>query len=113
MIVTLDTRLPVESADGDWVRVRLPDGTAGWLPAADVRLTDDLSRPVPADTLFALAELLVGVPYLWGGTTTGSLDCASLPYRLFHAYGIRRAATRTIRRWKGNSSAGMMCVKAI
>jgi hypothetical protein len=88
LIVTLDTRLTVESTDRDWVRVRLPDGTAGWLPAADVRLTDDLSRPVPADGLFALAESLVGVPYLWGGTTAGSLDCASLPYRLFHAYGI-------------------------
>jgi gamma-D-glutamyl-L-lysine dipeptidyl-peptidase len=88
LIVTLDTRLPVESTDGDWVRVRLPDGTAGWLPAADVRLTDDLSRSVPADGIFALAESLVGVPYLWGGTTAGSLDCASLPYRLFHAYGI-------------------------
>jgi cell wall-associated NlpC family hydrolase len=86
--VSLDTRLPVESADGEWVQVRLPNGSAGWLARADVRLAEDLSKPVPADGLFALAESLVGVPYKWGGTTAESLDCASLPYRLFHAHGI-------------------------
>ena len=88
MLIYLDTRLPVESAQEDWVRVRLPDGAIGWLPRRDVRLTGDLSLAVPADVFFALAESLAGVPYKWGGTTADSLDCSGMPYRLFHAFGI-------------------------
>jgi cell wall-associated NlpC family hydrolase len=86
--VVLDTRLPVESEQGDWVQVRLPDGNTGWLPLSDVRLTDDLSQPLHTDEIFILAEQLAGIPYWWGGTTTDSLDCSGFIYRLFHAYGI-------------------------
>jgi cell wall-associated NlpC family hydrolase len=89
MKVYLDTRLPVQSIEGEWIQVRVPDGAAKWVPLADVRLTGDPSRPVPVGGLFKIAETLVGVPYQWGGTTTGALDCSGLPYRLFHAFGIR------------------------
>jgi cell wall-associated NlpC family hydrolase len=88
MSVYLDTRLPVEAEQGDWVRVRLPDGRTGLLPLRDVRLAEDPSAPVATDSLFALAETLVGVPYRWGGTTPDSLDCSGFLYRVFHAYGI-------------------------
>jgi cell wall-associated NlpC family hydrolase len=88
MLIYLDTRLPVEKEQGDWVQVRLPDGAGGWLPLGDARLTGDLSQVVPADGLFALAESLIGTPYKWGGTVSDSQDCSGLPYRLFHAYGI-------------------------
>jgi gamma-D-glutamyl-L-lysine dipeptidyl-peptidase len=88
MSLYLDTRLPVESTQKDWVQVRLPDGKTGWLSSGDVRLTDNLSSPIPADGLFALAQALIGVKYQWGGTTTDSLDCSGFTYRVFHAYGI-------------------------
>ncbi|MBN2084572.1 MAG: C40 family peptidase [Anaerolineales bacterium] len=88
MLIYLDTRLPVVTTREQWAQVRLPDGAEGWLPFEDVRLTQDLSEPYPAYDLFALAESLVGAPYKWGGTISDALDCASLPYRLFHAYGI-------------------------
>ncbi|MGD0173360.1 MAG: NlpC/P60 family protein [Anaerolineales bacterium] len=88
MSLYLDTRLSVESTQKDWVQVRLPDGKTGWLSSGDVRLTDNLSAPVPADGLLALAQALIGVKYQWGGTTTDSLDCSGFTYRVFHAYGI-------------------------
>jgi hypothetical protein len=88
MLIYLDTRLPVVTTWEQWVQVRLPDGTQGWLPFEDVRLTENLAEPYPAYNLFALAESLVGVLYKWGGTVSDSLDCAGLPYRLFHAHGI-------------------------
>jgi hypothetical protein len=88
MNLSLDTRLPVESTQKDWVQVLLPDGGPGWLRLSDVRLTENLSSPVPTDGLFALAEELIGVPYWWGGTTSDSFDCSGFLYRVFHAYGI-------------------------
>lgn len=88
MNIYLDTRLAVESTQEGWVQVRLPDDGAGWLRSSAVRLTDDLSAPVPTGGLFPLAESLVGVPYRWGGTSTDALDCSGFTYRLFHAYGI-------------------------
>ncbi|HEY5118131.1 MAG TPA: NlpC/P60 family protein, partial [Anaerolineales bacterium] len=88
MSLYLDTRLPVESTQKDWVQVSLPDGKTGWLSSGDVRLTENLSAPIPVDGLFALAQALIGVKYQWGGTTTDSLDCSGFTYRVFHAYGI-------------------------
>lgn len=87
MQVYLDTRLPVEGKEGDWVQVQLPDGQRGWLPRRDVRLTSDPEAPVTPETLFWLAESLIGTPYRWGGTTSASLDCSGFVYRLFHAHG--------------------------
>lgn len=84
----LDSRLPVVAEQKDWIQVRLPDGTTGWIRSTDVRLTDDPSAPVPADGLFALAETMIGVHYWWGGTTADAFDCSGFLYRLFHAYGM-------------------------
>ena len=88
MSIYLDTRLPVESTQDKWVQVRLPDDSTAWLSVQDVRLTDDLSLPEPTDGLFDLAKALIEAPYVWGGTTTDSLDCSGFFYRVFHAYGI-------------------------
>jgi hypothetical protein len=88
MTVYLDTRLPVVTSWEQWVKVRVPDGSEGWLPFNDVRMTQDLSEVYPTYELFALAESLAGVPYKWGGTISDALDCSGLPYRLFHAFGI-------------------------
>jgi len=91
MRLNLDTRLPVVSSDVDAVHVRLPDGRTGWLAAGDVRLAAGREDAYSLDHFYQTAEALTGVPYVWGGTTSASLDCAGFTYRLFHAYGITLA----------------------
>jgi gamma-D-glutamyl-L-lysine dipeptidyl-peptidase len=88
MSVYLDTRLEMVSLDGDWVKVKLPDGREGWAKSTDVRMTANPDVPIPPDGLITLAKSFVGVPYRWGGTTSASLDCSGLFYRVFHSYGI-------------------------
>jgi hypothetical protein len=88
MKLQLDTRLPVISEKNNQVLVALPDGRQGWLAVRDVRLAQNREDRSSLDGFFKTADSLVGIPYVWGGTTSNSLDCSGFIYRLFHAYGI-------------------------
>lgn len=88
MSVYLDTRLEMISSQSEMVRVRLPDSREGWLKNTDIRITPTPDAPIQTDGLVSLAKSFTGVPYRWGGTTSASLDCSGLFYRVFHSYGI-------------------------
>ena len=72
-----------EKASADkkgWVEVMLPDGRKGWTPSAD--LADfqewaDKTRQSESGIINTAKEFL-GVPYLWGGTSSKGLDCSGL-----------------------------------
>ncbi|HPH95109.1 MAG TPA: NlpC/P60 family protein [Anaerolineaceae bacterium] len=87
----LDVRLPVMSADEQWVQLRLPGGRSGWAARAGLRLAADPDAAAPLDGIWDTALTLQGRPYLWGGASGYSLDCSGFTYRLFHAYGIALA----------------------
>jgi hypothetical protein len=88
MRLHLDTRVVVVQQVDEQVQVRLPDGREGWLPAKNVRLSAGRDTPAALDGFYETAEALIGIPYVWGGTTSDSLDCSGFLYRLFHAYGL-------------------------
>jgi beta-lactamase class A len=94
LTVPLGARMTVaETLDRNghaWVRALLPDGRAGFLAAADVRVTSAAQpRPLgtPADWL-ALGQRFLGAPYTWGGTTPLGFDCSGLVYRILQQHGV-------------------------
>jgi cell wall-associated NlpC family hydrolase len=91
--ISLDTRLKIVADQGGWLQVELPDGDRAWIDGSQVRIEEagrTSYRPTP-DDLVRTARSLLGIPYLWGGSSWQALDCSGVVYRSFHAHGITLA----------------------
>jgi cell wall-associated NlpC family hydrolase len=68
-----------------WLQVRLPGKTAAWIQSSDV-----VTEPKPlslADSI-ELAKRFLGLPYLWGGTSSFGFDCSGFTQMLLRARGF-------------------------
>lgn len=82
--------------DGQMLRVRLPDGRCGRIDKEyTVNLFDRENHEPDIDAMINLGKQLMGVSYLWGGTTTAAMDCSGLVKILYQHEGliIRRDAS--------------------
>jgi cell wall-associated NlpC family hydrolase len=78
MALFMNARVAVESIDGAWAK--LP---GGFVPLCHLRALGD----VAADPV-AVAETLLGTPYLWGGNSRAGLDCSGLVQAAYLACAI-------------------------
>jgi hypothetical protein len=81
------TCIEAEEALGGYRRALLPGGKNGFVPEKD--LVELAERGEPSrDRIVSRAMRFVGIPYLWGGTTTKGFDCSGLVKRVFQMEGI-------------------------
>lgn len=108
-LVTLpfEARLEVaaepEAEGRRWIEVRLPDGGHGWIQRGDVAFEP---ARLDAPALVSFARRFLGLPYLWGGTTTFGYDCSGFTQMLLRQRGIvipRDAGPQM--RWEGFAPA--------
>ncbi len=80
-LLSLDTRVSGLCKNGKQVIIEWPEGRKGILPR---RLVKPVEWVGTFADLVELAQKLIGIPYLWGGTASFGFDCSGLVQRLFH-----------------------------
>lgn len=77
--LSLGAQLAITATHGKWAET-----TQGFVPAGHLlALGQHLTDPV------AVAETLLGTPYLWGGNSRAGIDCSGLVQLAFWACGIQ------------------------
>ncbi|MCM1162669.1 MAG: C40 family peptidase [Muribaculaceae bacterium] len=74
---------------GKYTKIFLPDGREGWIDTVDVMPIEQwASQPFDAEAILDRCYTLMGTPYLWGGSSTKSVDCSGLVRVAYYANGI-------------------------
>jgi gamma-D-glutamyl-L-lysine dipeptidyl-peptidase len=89
LTVPFETRLEItaEPKDNDarWLRAGLADGRIAWVQRGDVTLDD---APLSIEALGPFSKRFLGIPYLWGGTSTFGYDCSGFVQMLYRRHGV-------------------------
>jgi cell wall-associated NlpC family hydrolase len=89
LTVPFETRLEVisqpEEEDRRWIGVRLPDGAEVWVQRGDVVLNPG---PLDIGDVIALSKRFLGLPYLWGGSSSFGYDCSGYTQMLYRRLGV-------------------------
>lgn len=72
-----------------WINVRLPDGRSGYVASEDVEgISAFADRKFDLEKALDMAYSMMGSPYLWGGTSTKSVDCSGLTKVMWFSQGV-------------------------
>lgn len=73
-----------------FARVILPSGAEGYVRKADIAVFRDWaeSRKADGENIVRTAELFLGVPYQWGGTSIKGVDCSGLTRMVWFMNGV-------------------------
>lgn len=97
--VMADFLLPIGKTGASY-KVQLPDGRVGFIAAKDVDYLDAYvvrHKPTAAG-IERVAKMMVGFPYLWGGTSTKGVDCSGFSKTVFRMndIGLPRDASEQV-----------------
>jgi len=98
--VSKGTPLAVVNTSGNWYGVLMSDGSTGWVPAADLRISDlrvvsDVQADPSGTEAVRIAYSFSGVPYVWGGESASGMDCSGFVRTVWAMMG--RKLPRTAR----------------
>jgi SH3-like domain-containing protein len=73
-----------------YVSVVLPDGRKGFVEKQKVKDFDDWKGSVPCteESICKVAKTFLGLPYLWGGTSSKAVDCSGFVQSVYFMNGL-------------------------
>jgi hypothetical protein len=82
--------LKLLSSDDNFYKIEFPDGRQGYVSKDEGKEYNIwLSNlTFEADSLIATSKTLMGVPYLWGGTSTKGVDCSGYTKTIYYLNGM-------------------------
>ncbi|MBV6401051.1 MAG: hypothetical protein CNIPEHKO_01348 [Anaerolineales bacterium] len=82
------TSLPVEEMRDGWTKVRA--NRVGWVESHHLRALSDIPQNVEEKRVALESDSgrMIGVPYLWGGSTGNGIDCSGFAQLLHRWVGI-------------------------
>jgi SH3-like domain-containing protein len=74
----------------DWVKIILPDGREGFVRAKEVMDFNSWKGqpPCKVEDICRSALTFIGLPYLWGGSSTKAVDCSGFVQSVYFINGI-------------------------
>jgi hypothetical protein len=79
----------VEAEVKGFLEIRLPDGRTGFVRKHDCLSWNEWTNRKPdVQSLISVARQMLGVPYLWGGTSCKAVDCSGLTKTAYYSQGI-------------------------
>ena len=88
LVIPFESRLEVVAGpigdDDRWLQVRLPDNRTAWVQSGDVTFS---ARKITIPELIEWSKRFIGIPYIWGGTSTFGYDCSGFTQMLCRRRG--------------------------
>lgn len=82
--------LNVLDTSGEFIHVLYPDGRDGFIKSQNVQpfATWLSTRQLTAENVLKTAKTMMGLPYLWGGTSVKGVDCSGFTKTAFYMNGL-------------------------
>jgi gamma-D-glutamyl-L-lysine dipeptidyl-peptidase len=82
--------LELLTEEKDFFRVKYPDNRIAFVSKNEAQLYDDwIQKTKPTgESLIATSKKLMGLPYLWGGTSTKGVDCSGFTKTVYFLNGM-------------------------
>jgi len=103
--------LEMKGETNSFIEVMLPDGRKGYIRGEECIVLDDLTtnKYLKPDNLVRTAESFMGIPYIWGGTSSKGFDCSGFVKTIYFLNGliIERDASQQFRcgKWLGKTTS--------
>jgi gamma-D-glutamyl-L-lysine dipeptidyl-peptidase len=82
--------LKIIGEDSDFYLVNYPDGRVAYIKKDEAKLFNDWYNALnpTGESILKTAYRFMGIPYLWGGTSTKGMDCSGFTKTVYYLNGI-------------------------